>query len=312
MSQRHGLVRHCKPVPSQPDSGITAAVSLVPAVAFVFQDTRHKILAMSSSLSGKRIIITGASSGIGAATARLCAEAGMHVLLNARRDDRLEKIAAECRQKGVKAVTLDGDVADPRINRHLLDLAEKELEGFDVVFANAGYGLGKPMHTLTDEELRRIFEVNFFAGYDLLRDAANRLIDAKRAGHLLMTSSILAHFTFPGAGAYSATKAAQHHVCRAMNMELAKHKIHVSTVHPIGTRTEFFEVAGRLSGFAGGPPPGPKWLTQPPETVARAVLRCLKRPRPEAWTSFGARLLSAAMTVYPPLMDLVKRPEARR
>lgn len=262
---------------------------------------------MTDKLRGKRIIITGASAGIGAATARLGAAAGMHVLLNARRAERLEQLADECRQHGVNAAILAGDIAEPGFAAKLLDAADEQLGGFDVVFANAGYGFGQPMHMVSDEQLRQIFEVNFFAAFDLLRAAAGRLIEAKRPGHLLMTSSVVAHFTFPGAGAYSATKAAQHHVCRAMHMELAQHNIHVSSVHPIGTRTEFFDVAGKLSGLSGGPPPGPAWLTQPPETVAKAVLRCLRRPRPEVWTSFGARVLAAMMTVYPPAMDWAKR-----
>jgi NAD(P)-dependent dehydrogenase (short-subunit alcohol dehydrogenase family) len=137
---------------------------------------------MSQSLIGKRIIITGASAGIGAATARLSAQAGMHVLLTARRAERLEQLADECRQSGVQAAIFAGDVTQPGFSEQLLDSAERELGGFDVVFANAGYGFGRPMQMVSDDELRHIFEVNFFAAFSLLREAARRMIDAHPQG----------------------------------------------------------------------------------------------------------------------------------
>ena len=216
---------------------------------------------MAVDLEGKVIVITGASSGIGAATAVQCADAGMNVVLNARRADRLDSVAERVRAAGGLAETVVGDVTDTGMSARLLDAAQQRFDRFDAVFANAGYGFKKPTHEVAEEQLRHIFEVNFFASVDLINLAATRLIQQKRAGHLLMCSSCVAKFTLPGHSAYTATKAAQNHLCRAMGIELEPHGISVSSVHPISTTTEFFEVSQRLSGRSvegeSGPPCSP-------------------------------------------------------
>ena len=235
----------------------------------------------------------------------------MHVVLNGRREDRLDEVAQRVRQCGRSAETVIGDVTEPALNARLLDLAGERFGHFDVVFANAGYGFKKPEHELNIAELRRIFEVNFFAAHELICEAARRLLAEQRRGHLLMCSSALAKFALPNFAAYSASKAAQNHVCRAMRMELRRHGIEVASVHPITTRTEFFRRVVEYGGPKAEPEArtgGPlEWFTQAPETVANAVVRCLRRPRPEVWTSFSVRLATGLMTVFPRLMDAVGR-----
>ncbi len=271
---------------------------------------------MARDLTGKVIVITGASSGIGAATAIECARAGMNAILNARRADRLEAIAEDVRQVGTDAVPVVGDVTEEGISERMLDAARERFGRFDAVFANAGYGLEKPAVHVDDEQLRQIFDVNFFAAMDLLSHAAKRLMSENRTGHLLMCSSFLAKFTLPGYSAYSATKAAQSHVCRAMRIELEPHSIHVSSVHPAITDTEFLAVAHRHSGREAtevtAPDHAPRLFLQSPQRVARAIVRCLRRPRPEVWTSHTVRALAAAMTMFPGLMDIVMRQAAKK
>jgi short-subunit dehydrogenase len=262
---------------------------------------------MARDLQGKVIIITGASSGIGAATALQCARAGMDVVLNARREDRLEQVAARLRQTKGKVALVVGDVTEPGIDQRLLDAAEEQFGRFDVVFANAGYGMNRTVLDMTEEEWRRMFEVNLFAGIELLRSAAQRLLVGERSGHLLMCSSCLSKFSLPRHAAYAATKAAQNAVCSAMRHELREHGIYVSSVHPITTTTEFFEVSARASGR---PPEGaklpdhtPGFLVQRPERVARAVVKCLRRPCPEVWTSLLVRTMAGLMTISPRFYD---------
>jgi short-subunit dehydrogenase len=266
---------------------------------------------MAHDLHGKAIVITGASSGIGAATALACAKAGMDVVLNARRAQMLDAVADRVRQAGAQAVTVIGDVTEPGISERMLDAARDRFGRFDAVFANAGYGFDKAAHEVADEELRRIFDVNFFAAMDLLNAAVSRLLADGRPGHLLMCSSCLGKFTLPGHSAYSATKAAQAHVCGAMRIELGSRGIYVSSVHPITTVTEFFEVSRRLSGKDTGgksvPEHAPRFFVQPAEHVANAVVRCLRRPRPEVWTSFTTRAVAAAMTLSPRFGDMILR-----
>ena len=262
-------------------------------------------------LSGKTIIITGASSGIGAATAIECAKAGMNIVLNARRADKLRNIANTIGSLGRKAEVVTCSVTDPHASQILLDAAEKAFGGFYAVFANAGYGMERPMIRMSPAQLREMFEVNFFAGVELLQEAAARLMAAKSPGHLLMCSSCLSRMTLPFHGPYCATKAAQNHICRAMGIELRPHSIHVSSVHPVTTRTEFFDVSAQRSGLADGHPPSsdhsPRLFVQPPERVARAVVKCLRHPRPEVWTSFTARLGAGLMTISPRMGDVVMR-----
>ncbi|MEW6741230.1 MAG: SDR family NAD(P)-dependent oxidoreductase [Planctomycetota bacterium] len=262
---------------------------------------------MGQVLLGRVLVITGASSGIGAATAVAAAKAGMDVVANARRAERLEELATRVRALGREAKIVAGDVAEGGMSARLLDAAVTRFGRFDVVFANAGYGFKKPSHELSEAELRRLFDVNFFAAVNLLCEAARRLLAARSPGHLLMCSSALSKFTLKNYAAYSATKAAQNHFCRAMRMELRHRGIEVSSVHPVTTATEFFAHAAEHEGedpvrAAGS---APRWMVQSPERVAAAIVRCLRRPKPEVWTSPGVRLLAGLVTAFPRLLDLV-------
>jgi len=266
---------------------------------------------MSRPLQNNVIVITGASSGIGAATAIACANAGMNVVLNARREDKLREVARQVEALGRQAALVAGDVTESGISDRMLDTAMQRLGRFDAVFANAGFGFDRPMVETSQQDLREIFEVNFFAGVELLQKAATRLIEAKRPGHLLMCSSCLAKFTLPFHGPYCATKAAQNHICRSMRIELRQHNIHVASVHPIGTTTEFFEVSARRSSK---PQPSvekpPSLVMQSPKRVANAVVRCLRRPQPEVWTSHTVRLIAGLLTISPRLGDFFMRQAA--
>lgn len=257
------------------------------------------------------IIITGASSGIGAAAAVACARAGMDVVLHGRRQPQLEQVAHEIHAAGRKTEIVTGDVTDAGMSERLLDAANARFGGFYAVFANAGYGVYHAVHEMPENELRRIFDVNFFAAVALLRQAAQRLIAAGRPGHLLMCSSALAKFTLPRFSAYSATKAAQNHICRAMAWELAPQRIHVTSVHPVTTRTGFFETAAAQSEGRHGFDP-PDSMIQTPQHVAGRIVRCLLRPRPELWPSGSARIFAGLGTIFPGLIDWFARQAMKR
>jgi short-subunit dehydrogenase len=267
-------------------------------------------------LRGRVAVITGGSSGIGAATAHAVAAEGMKVVLAARRLERLQAVAESLRAKGAEVHAVAIDVAAQGASAQLLDAAERAFGRFDMVFANAGYGMERAHHETSEADLREIFEVNFFASTDLITQAARRLIAAKRPGHLLMCSSCLAKFTIPYYGAYAATKAAQAMMCRAMRFELEPHGIEVSSVHPVTTMTEFFEQSAARSGLGTNgsavPDHAPKFFVQPPERVARAIVACLKRPRSEVWTSLLVRLSAGIITAFPRVFDGACRREARR
>ncbi|MBT8485737.1 MAG: SDR family NAD(P)-dependent oxidoreductase [Phycisphaerales bacterium] len=259
---------------------------------------------MPRDLRNRSIIITGAGSGIGAATAIACARAGMDVVLCGRRIDRLERVAARVHDAGRRAIVRSGDVTEPGLSTRLLDAAEEELGRLDVIFANAGQALTKPVVDMSTEELRRLFDVNFFAAVDLLQAAARRLRERDRAGHLLMCSSVAARIALPLYGAYASTKAAQSAVCRAMRLEHEGHGIDVSSVHPVTTRTELFATAGDAGANTHElPAHAVPLFTHAPERVARGVVRCLQRPAPEVWTSHLVRMVAGFMTMSPRFGD---------
>lgn len=293
---------------------------------------------MRRDLTGRVIVITGAGSGIGAATAVACAQAGMDLVIADRWEDRLKEVASRVRALGSRVEVVAGDVTEAGRSEILLDAAKgldgsrgeakgagdratagnRRDAGFYSVFANAGVAVDSGMAELSPERLRRLFEVNFFAGLDLLQQAAKRLLARGRPGHLLMCSSCLGRIGLPFYGAYCATKAAQLMVCKAMNLELRERGIFVSSVHPIATRTDMLDAAARESGL----PPGsvrhfsntPKMFIQSPERVARAVVKTLRKrnPPPEIWTSHIVRTAAGLMTMFPRFNDWVMRKETRR
>ena len=260
---------------------------------------------MTIDLKGKSLVVTGGGTGIGAETAIVAAEAGMRVCLCGRRMPPLEETVERIRSSGGEAIAVKLDVTDPDSESHLLDAAEEAFGTPWAVFANAGRGLNRPVHETTDAEMQAIFEVNFFATHRLLAEAARRMISHEQGGHLLACASCLSRFSIPRHGPYAATKASQDMLCQAMRLELKPHGIHVSSVHPITTRTEFFDVAAAHSGTSDyrAIEETPKLFVQSGRRVGKAVVRCLRKPRPEVWTSGMVRMATAARCLFPKMFD---------
>ncbi|MCU0688783.1 MAG: SDR family NAD(P)-dependent oxidoreductase [Phycisphaerales bacterium] len=260
-------------------------------------------------LRGRALAITGASSGIGAATAIAASRAGMPVALAARRLDKLEAVVAKIRASGGHAIAVACDVTDASACEAFVAQAERELGGLYGVFANAGYGQEAPVLAMPDGELRAMFETNLFGSLAVIRPAVAAIRRRSREGlrrgepigHVLWCSSCLALLPTPMHGVYSASKAAQHHLSRAMRTELAGEGIEVSSVHPIGTRTEFFDTAAEttLRSGAGVKPRlidrADSAFMQDASVVAARVVACLRRPRAEVWTGLPALALRTAM-----------------
>jgi short-subunit dehydrogenase len=254
-------------------------------------------------LRGRPIAITGASSGIGRATALACAGAGMPVAVAARREDRLAEVVEEIARAGGRAVAVGADVTDPRSCERLVARTVEAFGSIYAVYANAGYGMEKAVHLMSDVEIRAMFETNFFGTLNTIRPALPHML-AARAGHILICSSCIGKIGVPYYGAYCASKGAQSLIGRAMRHELEGAGIHVSTVHPVRTTSEFSEVARRIGG--GGErlaDQTPAWLVQSAGRVADATVACLRRPRPEVWTSFSTRLSFALASAFPRLAD---------
>jgi short-subunit dehydrogenase len=228
----------------------------------------------------------------------------MPVAVAARRADKLESLVGQITAGGGRAIAVPCDVDSPADCQRLIDRTIGAFGSIFAVFANAGFGIHKPVADTTDAEFRAIFQTNFFGTLNTIRPVLPHLL-AARAGHVLICSSCLAKVGTPFHGAYSATKASQDHISRALRCELRDSGVAVSSVHPIGTRTEFFEQAEKNSGAAqDAMPTPPDFFMQPPERVADAVVRRLRSGRGgEIWTSQAARLAFAMADVVPRLTD---------
>lgn len=253
-----------------------------------------------ADLTGRVAIVTGASSGIGEATARLMARAGMRVALCARRKDRLEKLAAEIRSAGGQASVHPLDVTDATGLRWMVDEVAGQWGRIDVLVNNAGRGLAATFEQTTAEEFRALLELNVLAVFTATQ-AVLPVMRRQRRGHIINVSSVVGRRGVPYRSAYSATKFALGGLSEALRVELTGTGIAVSLIYPIGTATEFHTAEPQKVPWR---PVGPM---QTAERVARAILRCVRRPRPEVYPYWLARILAALSVVAPRLVDLGMR-----
>lgn len=271
-------------------------------------------------LQGKPIVITGASSGIGAATAIACARAGMPVALGARRVDQLNAVAEKVRAVGGRVIVLSVDVTSPKDCEALIEACAAEFGSVYSVFANAGYGEESRLHEFPDNRIRAMFETNFYGSLNIIRPALHRMLASPLAsggyrGHVLWCSSCLARLSLPRYSIYSATKAAQALCAQSMRHELKAEGVYVSSVHPIGTKTEFSDQVRARSGGERKTVQTPASLKQSADFVADRIVRCLQHPKPEVWTGLKGHAVGVAMGLglaFPRVGDWVLGRMARR
>lgn len=260
------------------------------------------------SLRGRVVLITGASSGIGEACAVQCSQAGMHVVLTARRTDRLDALAHRLIAEGGSALAVTGDVTRAEEMQQAVARAVLTFGRLDVIVCNAGLGYYGRVEDTPADALARLIDVNLMGSFHAAQAALSQF-RRQASGHLIFVSSIVGRRAVPGSGVYAATKFAQTGLAEALRAELLGSGIVVSTLYPVSTDTEFREAAARAFGHAARGL-GPR---QSPEVVARAVLRLIERPRPEAYPYRAGRLLAVAAVLLPSWCDrLVQRFERRR
>jgi short-subunit dehydrogenase len=219
-------------------------------------------------------VITGASSGIGEATARAFVADGAQVVLTSEREQELMGVAASLQASGGKVTPLVVDFSKPDQVTGLIARIEAEVGPVDVLVNNAGLGLGARILEMKLDDLRFLFEVNFFALATLSREAFAVMAERKR-GRIINISSGAGRLGLPGVGAYAASKGAVHNFTSALRIEGRACGIFVSEVMPVSVRTKFFDnVKGETYRPSG--------VVQTPEQVAQVILRCAKAARPKA------------------------------
>jgi short-subunit dehydrogenase len=233
--------------------------------------------------SRKVVLVTGASAGIGVAVAREAARRGYHLVLTARRGDRLEGLAAEIRASGSgsEVVTVAADLDDPETPERLVAEALGRFGRLDVLINNAGFGLPTLFADADPDELRRQLVVNLVAPMLLTRLALPALIERK--GMVINIGSAITALPNPALGAYGATKAALAYWSTALRRELRHQGVKVCLVEPGPVKTEFFDALIGLAPRPGGyhpmlDAPAP-WMSARVDVVARRVVALIERPR---------------------------------
>jgi NADP-dependent 3-hydroxy acid dehydrogenase YdfG len=187
------------------------------------------------STSRRTAVITGASSGIGAATARDLATRGFDVVLAARRLDRLNEVAADCAQHGITARTLALDVTDP----HSVEGFAAEIVQADVLINNAGGAKGMtPVADADEEQWRWMYDANVLGVMRVTKALLPRLI-ASGNGHIVVIGSVAGIEPYPGGGGYTAAKHAVHAVSQTLRQELLGQPVRVTEIAPGMVETEF-------------------------------------------------------------------------
>ena len=207
-----------------------------------------------AALAGRVVLITGASSGIGAAAARVFARQGATVVLAARREDKLRELAGELRARGTEASHRTLDVRDTEEVRRTVEFTVERYGRLDAAFNNAGVALAKtPMHLIDDTDYDRVTETNVRGVWNCLRHEIAAML-ANGGGSIVNTSSVGGLVASSTAAPYIASKHAVIGLTKAAAVEYAPHHIRVNAIAPGLTRSEMID----------------DWFARSPENEARA------------------------------------------
>lgn len=253
-------------------------------------------------------LVTGASSGIGRATAALFAREGYTVVLLARSRDRLERVAARIGERtGAVTVPIACDVAD---RAQMVAAVEQTLERFgriDVLVANAGIGLYARVEDVPPEEFEALWRTNVLGVLHAVQAVVPHMREAHR-GHVVVVGSVVGKRAWPFHGPYAATKFALTALVQALRVELAGSGVTASLVLPGSTQTRFFE----RSQVVGGYQPRPIGPAQRPSVVAKAILHSVRRPKAEVFTIPGLRAALVFAEAFPAVPDAIAAWWAKR
>lgn len=208
---------------------------------------------MTDNIADKVVVITGASSGIGEATAKLLAAKGAKLVLGARRTDKLEQIAQEISQAGGEAVYTALDVTNQADNDAIVKLAKDSFGRLDVIFLNAGLMPSSPVSALKTDEWNQMVDVNIKGVLNGVAAALPTFLGQK-SGHVIATSSVAGLKAYPGAAVYGGTKWFVKNFMEVLRMEAAMEgsNIRTATLYPAAINTELLSTisdAGTAQGM---------------------------------------------------------------
>jgi NAD(P)-dependent dehydrogenase (short-subunit alcohol dehydrogenase family) len=255
-------------------------------------------------LGGKVAIVTGASSGIGEATARELARRGATVVLTARGEEKIRALEQEISDRGGRALAVVSDVADRASVEALVERTVREFGSPDILVNNAGLGLSGRISEVRPADLRHVFEVNTVGPLNCIQAALPHM---GRGGRIINVSSVIGKRAIPKVGGYCATKFALNALSDALRVEVAERGITVTSVYPGTTRTAFRESSRRTRDEKRGW--RPKGVS--PERVAVKIADAAGKGGRDVYVTLQDRLFVAGATLLPGLMDRVLRLWAR-
>jgi len=236
---------------------------------------------MANKLKGKTVLITGASAGIGWASAVALAQEGANLVLTARRADRLAELEEAVRKAGGQAVSLTGDAREEETAKKAVDMALKSFGGLDILINNVGVGNYKNLVDTSAADYDEMMDSNMRSTFLFSRYAVPHMI-AQRSGTLLMISSMAGKYGFAGEAVYSATKFAQVGFAQSLDKELRPHGIKVGLICPGGVKTEFALGKGRTEKSVAE-----SGMLDPQDVASAVLLACTQ--------SSGSRIIEIQM-----------------
>ncbi len=247
-------------------------------------------------MTKKIALISGASGGIGRATARLLAALDYRVYLAARRRKKLEKLASEIVAERGEAVPVVLDLQNSKMIQDCVELITRREVRLDLLVNNAGYGIYGLLDEIPVDEARKLFETNYFGTVELSLKLVG-LLENSPAGRIVNVASGVAKAGFPVMAHYAASKAALESFSESLREELAPQGIVVQVVYPLRTKTEFSTSAVRYApeGFSF-PEHGP---TQEAARVAAAIVAGLRKKKFRIHPHFSTKFLGILNELFP-------------
>jgi len=247
-----------------------------------------------------RVIVTGASSGIGRALAMELARNGAELVVTARREDRLRELAGEIAASGGQVESVVGDLCEPDTRRAVIEAVERRFGGLDILVNNAGVGALGLFEHADAERLRRVMEVNFFSLVEMTR-LAFPLLRRGTNPMLVNLSSIIGHRGVPYNSEYCASKFAVRGFSESIRAEWTRHDIDVLVVCPGTTQTEFFDRVIERTGQ----PTWPEHTAVSAERVSQQIVWAMRRGKAEIIPYGWGRILCWLNRLSPRLMDRI-------
>jgi NADP-dependent 3-hydroxy acid dehydrogenase YdfG len=231
---------------------------------------------MTENIAGKVLVITGASSGMGEATARDLAAQGAKVVLGARRADRLEKVVKEIKDAGGEAISVATDVTKREDVQKLVDTAKETFGKVDVLFNNAGLMPLSPLESLRVDEWDQMIDVNMKGTlYGIA--AALPYMKEQKSGQIINVSSVYGHITVATGAVYCATKHAVRAISEGLRQEVKDYNIRVTTISPGAVSTELTSHITE-PGLAEAVTDIVNDIGVPPSTMSRMVAFAISQP----------------------------------